>query len=257
MKPVKLEQDESTDHGQRRRVFRDVRQEPKGSISQIVRDGVNLLDRRRRTEAAPVAGPAPQRRHVGLQRLDRCGTDRPETQRRSAWPPSSSAPAVGARRGRSSRPEGKSGFSVTHSALYTIYGDGSIAVDNAVMPQGRRIPLARMGVRHVAGQAARPVHLSRPRADGELRRPQARLRRRALFEHRPRADDRPTPSRWNAAITRTSAGRRSPATGCRACWLKADGGPMQVSALPYTDEVMTPDRVHRRSARQHEHGAVL
>lgn len=43
--------------------------------------------------------------------------------------------------------EGKQGFGFTHSALYTIKGDGSIAVDNAVMFRGRRIPLARLGVR--------------------------------------------------------------------------------------------------------------
>ena len=48
--------------------------------------------------------------------------------------------------------EGKRGFSVTHSALYTVFGDGSIAVDNAVTPEGRRIPLARLGVRLLLNQ---------------------------------------------------------------------------------------------------------
>ncbi|HLP78130.1 MAG TPA: glycoside hydrolase family 2 TIM barrel-domain containing protein, partial [Candidatus Paceibacterota bacterium] len=43
--------------------------------------------------------------------------------------------------------EGKQEYSVVHSAVYTIYGDGSIAVDNAVTPTGRRIPWARLGVR--------------------------------------------------------------------------------------------------------------
>ena len=43
--------------------------------------------------------------------------------------------------------EGKNRFALTHYAAYTIYGDGTIAVDNSVMPQGRRIPLARLGVR--------------------------------------------------------------------------------------------------------------
>ena len=38
-------------------------------------------------------------------------------------------------------------FRVLHSAVYTIYGNGSIAVDNTVTPQGERIPLARIGVR--------------------------------------------------------------------------------------------------------------
>src|ERR1035438_2460738 len=42
---------------------------------------------------------------------------------------------------------GKNGFSVIHSATYTVYGDGSIAVDNAVLPQGRKIQIGRASCR--------------------------------------------------------------------------------------------------------------
>ncbi len=43
--------------------------------------------------------------------------------------------------------DGKNGFSVTHTATYTITGDGLITVDNDVKFDGPRIPLARIGVR--------------------------------------------------------------------------------------------------------------
>ncbi len=42
---------------------------------------------------------------------------------------------------------GEGGFRVTHAAVYTVAGDGSITVDNAVTPEGLDIVLARMGVR--------------------------------------------------------------------------------------------------------------
>ncbi|MGV3615581.1 MAG: glycoside hydrolase family 2 TIM barrel-domain containing protein [Fimbriimonas sp.] len=42
---------------------------------------------------------------------------------------------------------GKAGFTANHVANYTVYGDGSVAVDNSVSPTGRRITLARVGVR--------------------------------------------------------------------------------------------------------------
>ncbi|MES2459133.1 MAG: glycoside hydrolase family 2 TIM barrel-domain containing protein [Armatimonadota bacterium] len=38
-------------------------------------------------------------------------------------------------------------FGVVHNAVYTVYGDGRIVVDNTVAPEGRRINLARIGVR--------------------------------------------------------------------------------------------------------------
>lgn len=41
---------------------------------------------------------------------------------------------------------GKKGFEVDHVVAYTVYGDGSIAVDNDVNFKGPEIPLARIGV---------------------------------------------------------------------------------------------------------------
>lgn len=43
--------------------------------------------------------------------------------------------------------KGSGNFLISHTAAYTVYGDGSIAVDNSVIPQGKKIPFARLGVR--------------------------------------------------------------------------------------------------------------
>ena len=43
--------------------------------------------------------------------------------------------------------QGRQGWSATHTAAYTIASDGSIAVQNNFVPAGKRIPLARIGVR--------------------------------------------------------------------------------------------------------------
>jgi beta-galactosidase len=42
---------------------------------------------------------------------------------------------------------GKNGFTATHLARYTVYADGTVAVDNGVSSPGRPIPLGRLGVR--------------------------------------------------------------------------------------------------------------
>jgi beta-galactosidase len=43
--------------------------------------------------------------------------------------------------------EGKRGWGVNHAAVWTVYGDGTILADHAVSPQGRRVALARVGIR--------------------------------------------------------------------------------------------------------------
>ena len=45
---------------------------------------------------------------------------------------------------------GDSGFAVTHAINTHIFGDGSLKVDNAIMPQGPDIVLARLGCANVA-----------------------------------------------------------------------------------------------------------
>ena len=135
--------------------------------------------------------------------------------------------------------EGKRGFSVTHSALYTVYGNGSIAVDNAVTPEGRRIPLARLGVRLLLNPGLDQfTYLGR----GPMENYADRKRGFDLGLYRSSVREQMTPYakpmecgnhedvRW-AALS---------GSGLPTLMAQADGGSLQASALPYTDEVMTP-----------------
>jgi len=134
---------------------------------------------------------------------------------------------------------GKRGFSATHSAIYTIYGDGSILVDNAIAPMGRRIPLARLGVRMLLNPKLDQFsYLGR----GPMENYSDRKRGFDIGLYSSSVKDQMTPYakpmecgnhedvRWAAV-----GGKRMP-----TLLAQADGDNMQVSALPYTDEVMTP-----------------
>jgi len=135
--------------------------------------------------------------------------------------------------------EGKQRYGVTHAATYTIYGDGTIAVDNAVTPQGRRIPWARLGVRlELVPQLEQVTYLGR----GPLENYADRKRGSDLGLYSATVRELMTPYakpmecgnhedvRWVAV-----SGRHLP-----ALMAQADDGVLQFSALPYTDEVMTP-----------------
>jgi beta-galactosidase len=135
--------------------------------------------------------------------------------------------------------EGKRGFSVTHSALYTVYGDGSIAVDNAVTPEGRRIPLARLGVRlllnpgldQFAYLGRGPMENYADRKRGfDLGLYHSSVREQMTPYAKPMECGNHEDVRW-AALS---------GSGLPTLMAQADGGSLQASALPYTDEVMTP-----------------
>jgi beta-galactosidase len=134
--------------------------------------------------------------------------------------------------------QGKNHFSITHSAAYTIYGDGTIAVDNAVEPQGRRIPLARLGVRlQLVRQYDQFAYLGR----GPMENYSDRKRGSDVGLYSSSVREQMTPYakpmecgnhedvRWAAL-----SGKNLP-----TLMAQADDGDLQVSALPYTDEVMT------------------
>jgi len=134
---------------------------------------------------------------------------------------------------------GKNAFSVLHSANYTVYGDGVIAVDNAVLPQGLKIPLARMGVRFQLDKAFDQfTYLGR----GPMENYSDRKRGSDIGLYSSSVKEQMTPYakpmengnhedvRW-AALT----GKNLPTV-----MVQADESDLQVSALPYTDEVMTP-----------------
>ncbi|MCX6924343.1 MAG: DUF4981 domain-containing protein [Verrucomicrobia bacterium] len=135
--------------------------------------------------------------------------------------------------------ECKRGFSVTHTALYTVFGDGSIAVDNAVVPEGRRIPLARLGVRLLLDKGLDEfAYLGR----GPMENYADRKRGFDLGLYRSSVREQMTPyakpmecGNHEDVSWAALSGR-----GLPTLMAQADGGSLQVSALPYTDEVMTP-----------------
>jgi beta-galactosidase len=135
--------------------------------------------------------------------------------------------------------EGKRDFSVTHTAVYTVFGDGSIAVDNAVVPEGPRIPLARLGVRLLLdkgleqftylGRGPMENYADRKRGfDVGLYR--SDVRQQMTPYAKPMECGNHEDVRWAVLSGK----------GLPTLMAQADGGMLQVSALPYTDEVMTP-----------------
>ena len=137
--------------------------------------------------------------------------------------------------------EGKQGFRIVHSAQYNIHGDGSIVVDNAVMPQGRRIPLARMGVRILLdkrldqftyfGRGPMENYCDRKRGF-DVGLYTSTVRQQQTPYAKPMECGNHEDTRW-AAVT----GEKLP--GLMASLSRSL---LQVSALPYTDEEMeTPE----------------
>lgn len=134
---------------------------------------------------------------------------------------------------------GKGGFSVQHQATYTIYGDGSIVVDNVVNPQGRRIALARMGVRlqlvkqldHFAYYGRGPMENYADRKTGSDIGLYTSLVNEQLTPYaKPMECGNHEDVRWAALSGKNLA----------TLLVQADSTNLQVSALPYTDEVMAP-----------------
>ncbi|MGE5359858.1 MAG: glycoside hydrolase family 2 TIM barrel-domain containing protein [Bacteroidales bacterium] len=135
--------------------------------------------------------------------------------------------------------QGKEGFDLTHSATYTISGDGSIAVDNQVTTGGPRIPLARIGVRMLLdkrldrfdffGRGPMENYADRKRgfdvgvygsSVAEQMTPYAKPMEAGNHED----------VRW-AAVT---------GQGVPGLIVRSDGALLQAAALPYTDEQMMP-----------------
>jgi beta-galactosidase len=134
---------------------------------------------------------------------------------------------------------GRNGFAVSHAALYTVYGDGSIVVDSSVLFRGRRVPLARLGVRLLLDRRfARFMYLGR----GPLENYPDRKRGSDIGLYEGSVKDQMTPYsrpmengnhedvRW-AALAGTPLG---------TLLVQPGRDVMQVSALPYSDEQMAP-----------------
>ena len=131
-------------------------------------------------------------------------------------------------------------FHLSHTAAYTIYGDGSIAVDNSVIPQGKMIPLARLGVRLLLDpQLDQFAYLGR----GPMENYADRKRGSDVGHYTSTVRGNMTPYAkpmecGNHEDVRWAAVNGNGLPGLMA---QADGdGVLQASALPYTDEQMDP-----------------
>ncbi len=137
------------------------------------------------------------------------------------------------------RGEGASRFTVTHSANFTIFGDGSMAVDNAVTPSRNRIPLARLGVRleldkrfdqfSFLGRGPMENYSDRKRGS-DIGLYRSTVREQMTPYAKPMECGNHEDVRW-ATLT---------GKGLPALMAQAESEDIQVSALPYTDEVMFP-----------------
>jgi len=139
----------------------------------------------------------------------------------------------------SSRLTGKEDFRVSHTASYTILGDGSITVDNTVFTSDPEINLARMGVRMLFDKSLDQVdYLAR----GPMENYSDRKRGSDIGRYTSSVADQLTPyakpmecgnhedMRWISLKGK----------GMPALLVQTAGDPMQFSALPYSDEDLEP-----------------
>lgn len=134
---------------------------------------------------------------------------------------------------------GRSGFAATHIENYTVYGDGSVAVDNAVSTFGPTLIVARMGVRMEFDRSMQDLRYF---ARGPMENYADRKRGSDLRIYASTVDKQLTPypkpmecgnhedMRWLAL-----------AAGSTSLMVQSEeASPLQFSAIPYRDEVMEP-----------------
>lgn len=133
--------------------------------------------------------------------------------------------------------EGAHKFAVTHSAIYTVFGDGSIVVDNAIHPQGPRIPFARAGVRLLLDKGLdRFTYLGRGPMENYSDRKSGSDVGLYSTSVKENMTDYPKPMECgNREDVRWAAVTGSNHSGLM---VQADRELLQVAALPYTDEEM-------------------
>jgi len=136
--------------------------------------------------------------------------------------------------------QGTGGFRLTHTAVYTVFGDGSIAVDNSVVPLGKKIPLARLGVRLLLdpkldqfayfGRGPMENYADRKRGF-DVGLYTSSVRGNMTPYAKPMENGNHEDVRWAAV-----SGKGQPGVMAQA---EADGV-LQAGVLPYTDEQMDP-----------------
>lgn len=135
---------------------------------------------------------------------------------------------------------GKNGFSVVHTAVYTVYGNGLISVENAIVPQGVDCKLARIGLRMLLNKQLDQFEYF-GRGPSENYSDRSRGSDIGLYAGSVRSQLTPYPKpmecgnhedvRWAAVF----------ASGGPGLFVQADGV-MQASALPYTDEELSASK---------------
>ena len=236
MAPVKLQQDE------RRAVvagngFSVIFDKSTGTITQITRDGTDLLVSGHGPELHLWRAPHQTDDMWAYGDWSRSGLTDLVWQTVKVTAEASGASAV--RVTAMLKGEGKHQFSVTHTAVYTVFGDGSIVVDNAVVPVGRRIPLARLGVRMVLDRRANQfTYLGR----GPMENYADRKRGFDVGLYSSSVREQMTPYAKPMECGNHEDVRWAAVTGAGMPGLLAQpvSGLLQVSAIPYTDEQMAP-----------------
>ncbi len=132
---------------------------------------------------------------------------------------------------------GKNGFSVLHDVAYHIYGDGTLVVDNAVMPQGAAFAPARIGVRMLLDKrlgnleylARGPLENYSDRKRGsDIGRYSSSVAGQMVDYAKPMENGNHEDLRWLSLR----------GAGMPTFLAQSEGAPLQFSALPYTDETM-------------------
>ena len=136
--------------------------------------------------------------------------------------------------------QGTGNFKIVHTATYTIFGDGSIAIDNSVNPQAKKIPFARLGVRLLLnpkldqfaylGRGPMENYADRKRGS-DVGLYTSTVRGNMTPYAKPMENGNHEDVRWTAV-----GGKGLPSLMAQA----EDGRVLQASVLPYTDEQMDP-----------------
>ena len=235
MKPIQLDATNLTVTGDGFKVAFD---KTTGTISRLEKGGVNIL--------APAGGPqlhlwrTPHRNDDMWAYGDwsRCGLDNLTRTVVACKAVASKDNPASARIDSTIRCAGKGGFAAIHTVSHTIFGDGTITVDNAVAFEGGQIPLARVGVRMQLDKALDsmdflgrgPIENYADRKSGfDVGRHTVSVNDQYTYE-KPMERGNHEDVRW-VALT----GKGKP--GLLVC---ADENLMQVAALPHTDEQMMP-----------------
>jgi beta-galactosidase len=134
--------------------------------------------------------------------------------------------------------DGREGFGAVHTAAYLIKGDGSVTVDNKVQFTGERINPARIGVRFLFDKKLDQMeYFGRGPVENYADRKTAQdvglyeLTVNDQYEY-----EKPMEHGNHEDVRRV----KFSASGVPSLLVQSDENLMQVSALPYTDEQMTP-----------------